>query len=132
VQQTAKEVKLNQPKNMPTIFLQQKGWLSTAPNEMGVIIPIRTSTETFERASVDDKSAGGVDHIERDSIDVKSDAGGDDHIELAPHKMIVLGGEVRFKVSDRVPFELILHPTSPIQNVEPVAEQLEAETPTET
>lgn len=95
------EVKLERPKNVPTVLLQQKGWLSTALNETGVIIPIRNSTDTFEKDSIDVKTAEGVDCI-----------------KLAPHEMIVLESNVRFKVSDRVPFELILHPTSPIRKVE--------------
>lgn len=92
---------------MPTLIQQEEGWLSTAPNEIGTIIPIRKPTETFEL----------------DSVKIKSSAG-EDLIKLAPHYIIVLNSEVRFKVSDRVAFELILHPTLPIQTVEPEAERL--------
>ncbi|KAF1975429.1 hypothetical protein BU23DRAFT_552396 [Bimuria novae-zelandiae CBS 107.79] len=101
IQQAEKEVKLEVPKHKPTVFRLENGWLSTSPNEVGTIIPIRNRDDTFE-----------------DRIDIES-AEGESYrdLKLAPRTMVVLSGDVRFRISDRVPFDLILHPTSPVRKV---------------
>jgi hypothetical protein len=74
---------------------------------MGIVIPIRKPEETFGT----------------DSIRIKR-AGGEALVKSAPHQMVMLESEVRFKVTDYVAFELILYPQLPVQKVEPVAEEL--------
>lgn len=95
-------MKLEIPTHKPTVLRLENSWLSTSPNEVGIIIPIRNRDDTFEEDRIDIESAGG------ERYDLK----------LAPRIMVVLSEDVRFRVSGRVPFNLILHPTSPARKVE--------------
>jgi hypothetical protein len=96
-------VNLDVPKRKPAVLRLENGWLSTSPNEVGIIIPIRGPDDTFEEDRIDIESARGECY--RD-------------LKLEPRKMVVLSGDVRFLVSSRVPFDLIIHPTSPVKKVE--------------
>jgi hypothetical protein len=96
---------------MPSLVQQRDAWPSTSPNGTGIIIPIRKPIETFKSDSIRIKSGAGRAFIEA-------------LVQLAPHEMIVLNSEVRFKVPGRVAYQLVLHPISSVLKVEPVAERL--------
>ncbi|KAF2786328.1 hypothetical protein K505DRAFT_368322 [Melanomma pulvis-pyrius CBS 109.77] len=99
VQRAVTGVKLEKPERRPTVLRLEKGRLVI--HDVGVIIPIRSCNDTFEQ----------------DNIDIKS---GDDHYStrLAPQTIIVISGglseDVSVEISARVPFDLILHPKSPL------------------
>lgn len=82
------------PETKPAILIQKKGWLSTFPNQYGIIIPIWNPDESL-----------------KEKIEIVA---GERHysLELVPRTMFLLSGDVRFLVLDNVPFDLILHPTS--------------------
>lgn len=85
---------LRAPTRRPLLFRYIKGWLSTEPNETGVLAPV------LDQAS------------EGTKIRIKDAAGNFSGEEtLAPDKMIVLYADVRFELSASVTLVLFLHPT---------------------
>jgi hypothetical protein len=98
-------VKLNRPERKPAVFHFESGsgWLSTPPNGVGIIIPIRGPDDMFEDDKIEIESARGEFFPD---------------LKLAPRTMVVLSGDVRFQLSIRLRFDLIIHPTSPVKKVE--------------
>jgi hypothetical protein len=84
---------LRPPTRRPLLFRYLKGWLSTSPNETGVLVPILD--QASKNINIRIKNAAG---------DV---SGGE---TLGPDKMIALSADVRFELSASVLIVLFLHP----------------------